>query len=82
MREKKLKILPKIPKIIMHMSFHKIHLYFPKLPGQKVTISMIGGKIKASVELETAPTSEITDPKLGIIAANKNVSKTSATRKA
>ncbi len=67
---------PQIPKIIMKMSFHNIQLNFPKPFGQKVTISMIGGNIKAKVDEETAPTSEITAPKLGTIAAKINVNRT------
>jgi hypothetical protein len=34
---------------------------------------MSGGKMRASVELLTAPTNEITAPKLGIIAASATV---------
>ena len=36
-------------------------------------ISMIGGNISANVELLTAPTSEMTAPKFGIMAANPTV---------
>jgi hypothetical protein len=36
-------------------------------------ISITGGNMRASVELLTAPTSEITAPKFGIIAARATV---------
>ena len=64
------------PNNTMQMSFHKIQLFFPNLSGQKVTISIIGGKISASAELLKAPTSEITAPKFGIAIAKANVANT------
>jgi hypothetical protein len=52
---------------------NRIQLNFPNPLCQKVMISMTGGKMRASVELLTAPTSEITAPKFGIIAARATV---------
>jgi hypothetical protein len=40
-------------------------------------ISMMGGEIRANVELLTAPTNEITAPKFGIIAARATAGKKS-----
>ena len=57
----------------MKISFQRIQLYFPNPLSQNVMISITGGKMRASVELLTAPTSEITAPKLGIIAASATV---------
>lgn len=53
------------------MSFHRIHLYRPRPSGQKVTISMRGGKIKANVDELTAPTREMIPPKFGIMQAKR-----------
>lgn len=56
-------------------SFHSIQLNLPRSESQNVMISIIGGKIKANVELLTAPTSEMTAPRLGIMAASPTVKK-------
>jgi hypothetical protein len=67
---------PMQPKSTMAMSFHKIQLFFPNLSGQKVMISMRGGKMSANAELLKAPTSEMTAPRLGIAIARANVTNT------
>lgn len=69
-------INPIKPNRTIAISFHKIQLFFPKLSGQKVMISIKGGKISANAELLKAPTNEITAPRFGIAIANANVTKT------
>lgn len=64
---------PSKPNIRIAMSFQSILLYFPNPTGQNVTISIIGGAIKANAELLTAPTNEIIDSSLGMQAAKTTV---------
>lgn len=62
-------INPITPNNIIEMSFHSTQLYFPRLCGQNVIISINGGKINASVDELIAPTNEIIGPRLGTSAA-------------
>lgn len=43
--------------------------------GQKVTISISGGKIRARADELTAPTSEMIPPRFGIIQAKRTAKK-------
>lgn len=62
-----------MPKTIIEISFAIIQfeIFWPGWVGQNVISSMMGGKIKAKVELLTAPTKEITAPKFGTAEAKK-----------
>ena len=53
---------------------HSRHFNLP-IWGQKVTVSMMGGAIKARVEELTAPTNEMKRSSLGIAAAKATVKK-------
>jgi len=56
--------------IIRVISFQSVHLYFPYPTAQFVHMLMIGGNIKASVELLTAPTSDMRALRFGTTSAN------------
>lgn len=58
---------PSIPKTMMRTSFIMMRGESPLF--QKVTISIMGGKMRARVELLTAPTRDMTSAKLGMAAA-------------
>jgi len=68
---------PRIPKTMMDKSLVTIQgqIFWPGCVGQNVISSMMGGKIRASVELLTAPTREITAPKFGTAEARKTANK-------
>ena len=71
---------PRRPNRVIRMHFTSVRLYFPIL-GQKVTISIMHGKMIARVEDATAPINEMKRPMLGISAANVNVNNTRKVRK-
>lgn len=66
---------PVIPNTMIATSFQSLHECWPSLSGQNVTISMIGGKIKARAELLTAPTRDMIPLRFGITAAAATVTK-------
>ena len=53
---------------------NSLHLYLPQ-SGQNVTVSMMGGAIKANVEELTAPTNEINRSIFGMAAASATVNR-------
>lgn len=71
---------PTHPNSIMATSFHKIQFPFPSLSGQKVTISINGGNIKAKAELLKAPTKDMTAPRFGMAIAKPKVMSTRTVR--
>lgn len=65
-----------MPKIMINKSFvinQGEILPSPLEPDQNVISSMMGGKMRASVELLTAPTNEITAPRFGTADARQTV---------
>ena len=52
------------------MFLHNLHFNLP-IWGQNVTVSMMGGAIKARVDELTAPTSEMNRSNLGMAAAKE-----------
>jgi hypothetical protein len=66
-----------MPNTIIEISFAIIQgvIVWPGCVGQNVISSMMGGKIKAKVELLTAPTKEITAPKFGTAEAKKTATR-------
>lgn len=74
---------PLNPNAAISRSFHRIQFHRPYCRlGQNVAISSSGGKTNASVDVLTAPTSEMNAPRLGMMAARVNVTRTRATRRA
>lgn len=67
---------PMNPKKMISRSFVSMNLVKPLFSGQKVMISIRGGKIKAKAELLKAPTREITAPRFGMAMEKTNVMKT------
>ena len=63
---------PKKPTVNKKTFLSSLHLNFPQ-SGQFVTVSIIGGAIRAKVEELTAPTSEISRSIFGIAAARATV---------
>ena len=63
---------PKKPTVNRKMFLMSFHLNFPQ-SGQFVTVSIMGGAIRAKVEELTAPTSEISRSIFGIAAARATV---------
>lgn len=64
---------PSNPKRAMKISLAIVYLEMPD--SQNVTSSINGGKIKASIELLTDPTKEMTELRFGIAAARKTEKK-------
>uniref|UniRef100_A0A8W7PZH2 Uncharacterized protein n=1 Tax=Anopheles coluzzii TaxID=1518534 RepID=A0A8W7PZH2_ANOCL len=71
---------PQAPNAMISASFSTVQRQRSVRAGQSVSRSISGGKTSASVEVETAPTSEMKVPRFGMIAASTNVSRTVASR--